>query len=66
MDNSKRHKNPVGDWANTILAELRGPEIPHDAVCEADLVSRGIPQSSAGVFLRKKVASGEFVRARGK
>lgn len=71
MASAKRHRGTVSaggvDWHSALLAELSGPVIPPDAVCENDLISRARKsEKSVNNFLRSKVASGEYVRARGK
>lgn len=64
MANSKRHKNPVSDWANAILAELRGPEIPPDAKTARDYMREtGAKRTRVRERLNRAVYNGEMFRA---
>ena len=53
-------------WRDALVAELRGPTIPADAVCVEDLMRGiGVTRSKAQRHLQMKVESGAFRRAIG-
>ena len=53
-------------WHDALVAELRGPEIPPDAVCVYDVMkSCGVSRCRAQRHLLDRVESGKFQRAYG-
>ena len=64
MANPKRHPSPV-NWREALVAELRGPEIPADAVCCYDFGTGESARQRAAAVLKSKEAAGELVSAIG-
>ena len=55
------------DWHDALLARLRGPEIPPDAVCAKELILQcGKTEKQINNDLTALVAAGDYVRAWGR
>jgi predicted metal-dependent phosphoesterase TrpH len=61
MASSKRHPEPVVDWKAALIAELRGPDIPPDAVSAYDIAAKaGCSRYKATDFLKAAVEEGRM------